>query len=97
MSDKKNIKFTKDELESLENIQTTYRDVTAELGQLEIRKIRLSQQEDLMEQRIEALKKNFVDTQKSEKEFVSTITKKYGDGALDPQTGEYILRETSKK
>ena len=46
MSDKKNIKFTKDELESLENIQTTYRDVTAELGQLEIQKIRLSQQED---------------------------------------------------
>ena len=50
-----------------------------------------------MEQRIEVLRKNFVDTQKSEKEFVSTITKKYGDGALDPQTGEYILRETSKK
>ena len=39
-----------------------------------------------------ALAKEFSDTQAKEKTFVSGITEKYGDGQLDPQTGEYIKK-----
>ena len=35
------------------------------------------------------LNESFIKTQEEEKEFISKITEKYGDGVLNPETGIY--------
>ncbi len=91
MSENK-VKFSKPEIDSLKEIQTKYADISAELGQIQLTKFRLSQQHQLIAQREEELNKEFVNNQDTEKTFVSKITEKYGDGQLDPKTGEYIKK-----
>tara|TARA_Y100001970_G_C14203851_1_gene842732 strand:+ start:1594 stop:1875 length:282 start_codon:yes stop_codon:yes gene_type:complete len=92
MSDDNTVQFSKDELETLKEIQTEYGDISAELGQIQITKLRLTQQHKVLMDREEALSKSFSDNQAKEKTFVSTITEKYGDGQLDPKTGAYIKK-----
>ena len=90
MSDK--VKFSKEEMESLKEIQSKYADITSELGQIQITKLRLSQQHKALVEREDTLAKEFEDNQGKEKTFVSSVTEKYGDGQLDPKTGEYIKK-----
>ena len=70
-------------------IQQTYVDVQHKLGQLSVAEIRLEQQLDALNSSREDLNQQFIDTQNSEKEFIKQITDKYGDGVLDPKTGNY--------
>tara|TARA_B100000965_G_C19507370_1_gene720326 strand:+ start:693 stop:968 length:276 start_codon:yes stop_codon:yes gene_type:complete len=90
MSDK--VKFSKEEMESLKEIQSKYADITSELGQIQITKLRLSQQHKALVEREDAIAKEFENNQGKEKTFVSSVTEKYGDGQLDPKTGEYIKK-----
>ena len=92
MSTQNKVQFSKEELESLKTIQNKYGDISAELGQIQITKLRLNQQHKVLVEREDTLAKEFSNTQAEEKTFVSTITEKYGDGQLDPQTGEYIKK-----
>jgi len=82
-------KFNQEELEIVKNIQQKYVDVQHKLGQLAVAKLRLEQQQESMSRTSDELYNSFIDTQEEEKEFISKITKKYGDGVLDPKTGTY--------
>ena len=81
------VKFTEEEMNKIKEIQQTYVDVQQSLGQLSVARIRLEQQLNSLDDSEDGLSKKFIDTQKSEKDFIDEITKKYGDGTLDPQTG----------
>jgi predicted nuclease with TOPRIM domain len=84
------IKFTEDEMKELKDIQTSYVEVQGNLGQLAVAKLRLEQQlESLSNAEIE-LKVKFKDIQTNEQKFVDSITEKYGDGTLDPESGTFI-------
>ena len=86
---KESTKFSEDEMKVVKEIQQKYVDIQHKLGQLSVAELRLNQQLDALGESRDELNQNFLDTQNSEKDFIKSITEKYGDGILDPKTGEY--------
>ena len=80
-------KFTKKEMDMISKIQETYLDIQQKLGQVSLSKLKLEQQSEAIDKIEEELLENFKKTQKEEKDFVDSVTKKYGDGTLNPESG----------
>tara|TARA_Y100000361_G_C10890576_1_gene203895 strand:+ start:261 stop:536 length:276 start_codon:yes stop_codon:yes gene_type:complete len=83
------IKFTKEEMEKLEGIQKKYASIQLKLGQLGFTKIRLENEIQAVNESESQLKSDFNETQKNEQLFMDEVTKKYGEGVLDPKTGTF--------
>ena len=100
MADNNSVKFTKDEMNQLTELQQTYAAVQNTLGQLSVSRIRLSQELGSLDEAENKLRNDFVETQQKERDFVQEINKKYGDGNLDLNTGVFTPRpaeETTDK
>ena len=89
----KDTKFSEDELKKVKDIQQNYIDIQHRLGQLSVAEIRLEQQIDAIEGQRKNLTSTFAKNQKDEKEFIASVTEKYGDGVLNPKTGIYSKSE----
>tara|TARA_B100001769_G_C21527595_1_gene302626 strand:- start:74 stop:337 length:264 start_codon:yes stop_codon:yes gene_type:complete len=76
------VKFNEEELKQVQNIQKSYQNVQNQFGQLKIAQIRLDEQEVQLEDSLKKLQEN-------EQNFLDGITKKYGDGSLNPETGVF--------
>jgi len=76
------VKFTKDELTQVENIQKSYANVQNQFGQLKMAQLRLDNQEIDLEL-------NLKNIQQKEQKFLDGITEKYGQGSLNPETGVF--------
>ena len=87
-------KFTEEELKEVQNIQTSYTNIQNQFGQLSITKIRLQEQLNNLEKANENNIKAFNDLQDKEKKFLDEITKKYGEGTLNPETGEFTQNKS---
>ena len=83
------VKFTEEEMGSLKEIQESYFNIQTEYGKLELTRIRLEQQLDTLDNTDDNLKEKFIQTQTTEKEFLDGITKKYGEGTLDQDSGVF--------
>ena len=81
------IKFTEDELKSLQELQGTYNQITMAMGQLSLSRLGLDSQE-------EQLKTTLVDTRTKENELAKLLTDKYGKGSLNIDTGEFTPETT---
>ena len=81
------VKFTEEEMKSLRKIQESYFNVQNEYGKLELARIRLEQQLDNLDSTDNKLREKFIQVQSTEKEFLNGITKKYGEGTLDQESG----------
>ena len=86
----KEVKFTEEELTQVQNIQKSYATVQNQFGQLKMAQIRLDEQEVELEEALKSI-------QDEEKKFLDGITKKYGQGSLNPETGVFTPSETSTK
>ena len=75
-------KFTEDELKQVQNIQLSYQNIQNQFGQLKMAQIRLDEQEIELEETLKNI-------QSKEKKFLDGITEKYGEGTLNPETGEF--------
>jgi len=84
------VKFTEDELTQVQNIQKSYQNTQIQFGQLKLSQIRLDEQEVELEEALKSI-------QDEEKKFLDGITKKYGQGSLNPETGVFTPSETSTK
>ena len=86
------IKFTEDELKSLQELQGTYQQITMALGQLNVSKYAMEERED-------SLKKALLDTKTKENDLAKNLTEKYGKGTLNIETGEFTPtpEETTEK
>ena len=82
-------KFSDEELKSLKELQQNYLNVQNRFGQLHLTRIGLEEQLEQMNQIEVDLKKEFSDIQSKEKELVDELTKKYGEGSLDPKSGVF--------
>ena len=89
MSDGEAVKFSEEELQSLQELQNTYAGISTQFGQLKVSKMNLRRQLDSLEQSEETLENAWEDNRKKETELVQSLTEKYGPGSLNPQTGEY--------
>ena len=87
----KAIKFTEEEVQSLQNLQRTYQQITLAFGQLAVSKLAL-------EERDANLKDMLADTKGKENELAKSLTEKYGKGSLNIETGEFTpTEETSEE
>ena len=89
MSDGEAVKFSEEELQSLQELQNTYASISTQFGQLKVSRMNLERQLDSLKQSEETLENAWEDNRKKETELVQSLTEKYGPGSLNPQTGEY--------
>ena len=89
MSDGEAVKFSDEELQSLQELQNTYAGISTQFGQLKVSKMNLLRQLDSLEQSEDALEKAWDDNREKETELVQSLTEKYGPGSLNTETGEY--------
>ena len=80
-------KFSEDELKKLKELQEGYLETQAKFGQLVIARLNLKRQSEELGKIEDETKDKFVELQVSEKDLVDELTKKYGEGSLDPKTG----------
>ena len=84
------VKFTEEELTQVSNFQKAYIDVQNRFGSLKLAQLRIDEQEVELE---DALKR----VQDEEKKFLEGITKKYGQGTLNPETGVFTPTENKSE
>ena len=80
------VKFTKEELTQVKNIQENYASIQNKFGQLKLTKIRIANEEVTLEDSLKNI-------QNEEQKFLDGITKKYGQGSLNPETGVFTPTE----
>jgi len=95
MADKKT--FSEEELKNIQNIADTYSSLQTELGNLGVQKILVDERIQAIQKREEEIREEWKKTQLSEQELVKTLSDKYGEGTLDPKTGNFIPTETSNQ
>ena len=83
------VKFTEEELSKVKLLQNDYLDIQNKLGQVSLTRIRLNTQLKALDTEEESILKNHEELQTKEKDFLDKITKKYGVGTLNPETGEF--------
>ena len=81
------IKFSDVELKSISEIRTAYAEITNRFGQIELTKYNLQKQ-------VEQAEIDFESVKVKEQEILQSITKKYGPGTLDPNTGVFTPSES---
>ena len=85
----KEVKFTKKEINSLQQLRSDYANVEVSLGKLEIARMQSEQQLDNIENNKLRLETQYTELQKTESEIVNELTEKYGVGNLDITTGKF--------
>ena len=83
------IKFTEEELKSIQEISQKSNDITNRFGQLAIAKINLDKQNESVETEEFKLHEELEALRTEEQEALNKITEKYGPGQLDPQSGVF--------
>ena len=89
-------KFEKEDMDQISQFRDKFIDIQRRFGQGAINKIRLEQSIEILNGEMSSLRKEYTDLQESEKDFVDGITKKYGEGTLNPETGEFLVNTEVK-
>jgi len=84
------IKLSPEEIQTINSLQTKYADITAKLGQLKIEQILLNSQVNRLAQLEQAFSNDYLTIQAEEVKFADDVTKKYGEGEINIETGEFI-------
>ena len=89
MAKKDEIKFTEEELQTLNDLQVKYNTITNQFGQLAIAKLNLEKQTEVVNDQEFKLQEELEQAREQEQEILNDITEKYGPGQLDPQSGVF--------
>ena len=90
------IKFTDEEMKSLQDIQTKYRDLQMSMGALKLQQIAYEKQGDNLAAAEDDLMNQLANMQTEEGELAKSLNEKYGQGQLDPATGVFTPNEVQK-
>jgi hypothetical protein len=76
-------KFTEQEIQEIQTLQSQINQITYQFGQLSLSKIKLEENENHLKSQLKSL---------DEKEITlaKTLSTKYGKGTLDIETGEFV-------
>ena len=77
------IKFTEEEIQSLNDLSNTYRGFKQSWVEIEVRKLQLNQQLDGLDRRKVEIETGYTTNQQTEQELSKTLTDKYGAGNLN--------------
>ena len=90
------VKFTDEELTSLQELQNTYASISTQFGQLKVSRINLERQLNGVDEAESSLEEAWENNRQTESDLVKTLNEKYGAGSLNPATGEFIPQPTQK-
>ena len=90
------VKFSEDEIKKLKELQEGYLKVQSSFGQLSIARLNMKKQVDELNNIEEQTRKDFDELRGQERGVVDDLTKKYGQGTLDPATGVFTPNEDKK-
>ena len=85
----KEIKFSDEELQSLNELSQGYQNVQAAFGQMKVQHILAEQQLSSLEEAEVQMESDYSDLQQKERDLVAQLNEKYGPGSLDPQSGVF--------
>ena len=88
------VKFSEEELKTIKSIQDSYFEVQTDFGKLSLAKIKVEQQLEELDSVDKNLNKKFTGVQEKEQKFLEGITKKYGEGSLNPETGVFTSNKS---
>ncbi len=83
------VKFTDEELQTIQDLSNKSNGITNRFGQLAIAKINIEKQSESIEEEEFKLHEELEALKKEEQRTLQKITDKYGPGNLDPQTGVF--------
>ncbi len=87
--EQENKKFTEEEMKSINDIRLEYQNKVIQFGQIMLEEKLLNLQFEKLDILRENIGKDFEKLQEKEKELVKILNNKYGQGTLNPQTGEF--------
>ena len=90
------VKFTDDEMASLQELQNTYASISTQFGQLKVSRMNLERQVYNLDEMEDNLEKAWEENRQTESDLVKSLNEKYGAGSLNPQTGEFIPQPTQE-
>jgi len=90
----KEIKFTDEEIKSLNELSQNYQQITTAFGQFKVQHLLAEQQMNALEEAEVQMESDYSDLQDKERELVKQLNEKYGPGSLDPQTGVFTPAPT---
>jgi hypothetical protein len=80
--------LTQEELKSIKDLQSKYNQTIFEIGVAEAQRIALQEQVDKLQSNKVELVNDLATIEKQESELITTLQSKYGNGAINPETGE---------
>ena len=87
-------KLSDQELKQILDLRTNYATLTAQLGQLKVEQIIVNEQVNRLSELEEKFTKEYLNIQIEEEQFAESITKKYGEGEIDVESGLFTTTET---
>tara|TARA_A100001011_G_scaffold34094_1_gene32543 strand:- start:1968 stop:2252 length:285 start_codon:yes stop_codon:yes gene_type:complete len=85
----KDVKFTKDELNSIEELRNNYNSVTNALGMLEVSRMQTEKRLETIAGDKIRLETQYEQLTMAEKELIDSLTEKYGQGSIDINSGVF--------
>jgi chromosome segregation ATPase len=80
--------LTQEELKSIKDLQSKYNQTIFEIGVAEAQRIALQEQVDKLQSNKVELVNDLATIEKQESDLVTSLQTKYGNGAINPETGE---------
>ena len=90
------VKFTDEELTSLQELQNTYASISTQFGQVKVSRINLERNLEALDETERSLEENWDNNRQVESDLVKSLNEKYGAGSLNPTTGEFIPQPTEE-
>ena len=84
------IKFTKEELDQINELRDGNAQKINEFGQIELELLLAEQRTESLHSAKDKLQKDYVELQNNERELVQQLNEKYGAGQVDLTSGEFI-------
>jgi len=83
-------KFSEEELKQINEVADTYNSLQTELGNLSVQKILVDDRILAIQDREAEIRKEWKKNQVTEADLVKSLSEKYGEGTLDPKTGNFV-------
>lgn len=81
-------KVTPEELEVVNEVRSKYQEITVKLGQIQVQRMTISGQLEVLNKNEEDLREEWVKTQKEEAKAITDLQEKYGKVNINLDSGE---------
>ena len=81
-------KVTPEELEIVQEVRSKYQEITVKLGQIQVQRMTISGQLEILNKNEEDLREEWVKTQQEESKAITDLQEKYGKVNINLDSGE---------